>query len=37
MFLEVTGDHPPGRRVIIDNKYVVVSAVLIGLQGAIHQ
>jgi hypothetical protein len=37
MFLEVTGDHPPGGGVIIDNKYVVSFTIVIGLQRAIHQ
>lgn len=37
MLLEVTGDHPPGGGVIIDNKYVVSFTIVIGLQRAIHQ
>jgi hypothetical protein len=37
MFLEVTGDHPPGGRVIINNKNIVISAIVVGLQGAIHR
>jgi len=37
MLFEVTGDHPPRGRIVIDNEYVVIFAIVVGVQSAIHQ